>query len=47
MHGVWGWDVGKQEAVVLRESYFTKHPLTGKKVRLIDLKNNIEETDAL
>ena len=31
-HGVWGWDRKKEEAVVLRESYFTKNPLTGKKV---------------
>lgn len=34
MHGVWGWDVNKDEAVVLRESYFVKHPMTGKKVRM-------------
>ena len=33
MHGVWGWDRTKEEAVVLRESYFSKHPLTGVKVR--------------
>lgn len=32
MHGVWGWDRNKDEAVVLRENYFVKHPTTGKKV---------------
>jgi hypothetical protein len=32
MHGVWGWDRNKDVAVVLRENYFVKHPLTGKKV---------------
>jgi hypothetical protein len=32
MHGVWGWDVSKQEGVVLRESYFIKDPMTNKKV---------------
>ncbi|KAH8103836.1 glycoside hydrolase family 5 protein [Cristinia sonorae] len=32
MHGVWGWDLRKEEGVVLRESYFKKHPMTGKKV---------------
>ncbi|EIN14712.1 glycoside hydrolase [Punctularia strigosozonata HHB-11173 SS5] len=32
MHGVWGWDKRKDEGVVLRESYFVKHPMTGKKV---------------
>ncbi|KAL1721732.1 glycoside hydrolase family 5 protein [Schizophyllum commune] len=32
MHGVWGWDVKKDSAVVLRENYFSKHPLTGKPV---------------
>lgn len=34
MHGVWGWDKNKKEAIVLRESYFGKHPMTGKKVRV-------------
>lgn len=33
-HGVWGWDQNKNEAIVLRESYFSKHPLTGGKVRV-------------
>ena len=33
MHGVWGWDKNKNEAIVLRESYFGKHPMSGKKVR--------------
>ena len=32
MHGVWGWDRNKDTAVVLRENYFVKHPLTGDKV---------------
>lgn len=32
MHGVWGWDERKDEGVVLRESYFKKHPMTGAKV---------------
>ena len=32
MHGVWGYDVFKKEGVVLRENYFVKHPMTGKKV---------------
>jgi hypothetical protein len=32
MHGVWGYDVLKKEGVVLRENYFAKHPMTGKKV---------------
>ncbi|KAH9921814.1 glycoside hydrolase superfamily [Fomitopsis serialis] len=32
MHGVWGWDRRKDEGVVLRESYFTKDPMTGRKV---------------
>ena len=32
MHGVWGWDTNKNEAVVLRENYFVKHPMTGAKV---------------
>ena len=32
MHGVWGYDVSKKEGVVLRENYFVKHPMTGKKV---------------
>lgn len=31
-HGVWGYDVNKKEGVVLRENYFVKHPVTGKKV---------------
>ncbi|KIJ64803.1 glycoside hydrolase family 5 protein [Hydnomerulius pinastri MD-312] len=32
MHGVWGWDKVKNEGVVLRENYFVKHPVTGRKV---------------
>ncbi|THH17235.1 hypothetical protein EW146_g3534 [Bondarzewia mesenterica] len=32
MHGVWGYDVQKQEGIVLRENYFVKDPMTGKKV---------------
>ncbi|KAF8128604.1 glycoside hydrolase family 5 protein [Boletus edulis] len=32
MHGVWGWDKVKNEGVVLREHYFTKHPVSGRKV---------------
>ena len=34
MHGVWGWDKTKNEGVVLRENYFAKHPVGGRKVRL-------------
>jgi len=34
MHGVWGWDEVKKVGVLLRESYFQKDPITGKKVRL-------------
>ncbi|KAH0831249.1 glycoside hydrolase family 5 protein [Lanmaoa asiatica] len=32
MHGVWGWDKTKSEGVVLRENYFAKHPVSGRKV---------------
>lgn len=32
MHDVWGWDQSKNIAVVLRENYFVKDPMTGKKV---------------
>jgi hypothetical protein len=32
--GVWGWDVNKKEGVVLRENYFSKDPMTGRKVNL-------------
>ncbi|EMD36757.1 glycoside hydrolase family 5 protein [Gelatoporia subvermispora B] len=32
MHGVWGWDTQKNQGVVLRETYFTKDPMTGRKV---------------
>jgi hypothetical protein len=32
MHGVWGWDVKKNEGVVLRENYFTKHPETNEAI---------------
>ncbi|KAJ7118441.1 glycoside hydrolase [Mycena crocata] len=32
MHGVWGWDRNKDVAVVLRENYFVKHPLTGESI---------------
>ncbi|OCB87310.1 glycoside hydrolase family 5 protein [Sanghuangporus baumii] len=32
MHGVWGWDKRKNEAVALRESYFQKHPTADRKV---------------
>ncbi|TCD69457.1 hypothetical protein EIP91_007583 [Steccherinum ochraceum] len=32
MHGVWGWDLRKEEGVVLRENYFKKHPMSGKKI---------------
>lgn len=35
MHGVWGWCKTKNQAVVLRENYFLKHPVSGKKVRSI------------
>ncbi|KZT50302.1 glycoside hydrolase family 5 protein [Calocera cornea HHB12733] len=32
MHGVWGWDKAKGEAVTLRETYFVKDPRTDKPV---------------
>jgi hypothetical protein len=32
MHDVWGWDLQKDEGVVLRENYFTTDPQTGAKV---------------
>ena len=32
LHGVWGWDLNKQEGIVLRENYFVKDPNNGKKV---------------
>lgn len=35
MHGVWGWDKKKNQAVSLRENYFVKHPMTDKKVCMI------------
>ena len=38
MHGVWGWDKQKNEAIVLRESYFSKHPMTDAKVYFEVLK---------
>jgi hypothetical protein len=34
LHGVWGWDLQKNEGVVLRENYFNRHPMTGAKVSL-------------
>ncbi|KAJ7700451.1 hypothetical protein B0H17DRAFT_1128863 [Mycena rosella] len=30
-HGVWGWDKGKDSAVVLQDNYFVRHPRTGDK----------------
>ena len=42
MHGVWGWDKSKGEGVVLRENYFTKHPVSGRKVR--HLSNSLVHT---
>jgi len=32
IHNVWGWDSKKKEGVVLRENYFVKDPMTGRKV---------------
>ncbi|KAJ8496897.1 hypothetical protein ONZ45_g12265 [Pleurotus djamor] len=32
MHGVWGYDRNKKVGVVLRENYFVKHPMSGKKI---------------
>ncbi|KIL62019.1 glycoside hydrolase family 5 protein [Amanita muscaria Koide BX008] len=32
MHDVWGWDTKKDEAIVLRENYFTRHPETGEQI---------------
>lgn len=34
MHGVWGWDSNKNEGVVLRENYFVRDPMTGRKVTI-------------
>jgi len=34
MHEVWSWCKTRNEAVVLRENYFVKHPASGKKVRV-------------
>jgi len=34
MHGVWAWCKTRNQAVVLRENYFVKHPASGKKVRV-------------
>ncbi|KAK2465756.1 hypothetical protein APHAL10511_002300 [Amanita phalloides] len=31
-HGVWAWDVKKNEGVVLRENYFTRHPETNRPI---------------
>lgn len=38
-HGVWGWDRKKNEAIVLRENYFVKHPMTGQKVAFTRIKH--------
>lgn len=35
MHGIWGWDRIKGEGVVLRENYFTKDPVSGRKVCIL------------
>ncbi|KAJ7590950.1 cytoplasmic protein [Mycena floridula] len=32
MHGVWAYDTTKKQSVVLRESYFSRHPMTGEKL---------------
>ncbi len=32
MHGVWGWCKTKDQAVILRENYFKKHPESGNEV---------------
>ena len=32
LHHVWGWDNVKDQPVVLQENYFSKNPVTGKKV---------------
>jgi hypothetical protein len=34
MHGVWGWDSGKNEGTILKEDYFCKDPITGRKVTI-------------
>ena len=38
---MWGYDVLKKEGVVLRENYFVKHPMTGKKVNASSLRSFI------
>lgn len=32
-HDVWRWDTTSNQAVILRENYFRRHPETGEKVR--------------
>ncbi|KAL4071735.1 glycoside hydrolase family 5 protein [Scleroderma citrinum] len=32
MHNVWGWDKATNKGIVLRENYFMKDPVTGRKV---------------
>ncbi|KAK0442893.1 hypothetical protein EV421DRAFT_1903864 [Armillaria borealis] len=36
MHGAWEWDVDRNEAVILRQNYFVKHPMIGQKVDWYD-----------
>ncbi|SJL04792.1 uncharacterized protein ARMOST_08162 [Armillaria ostoyae] len=36
MHGAWEWDVDRNEAVILRQNYFVKHPMKGQKVDWYD-----------
>ncbi|PBK62864.1 hypothetical protein ARMSODRAFT_1024423 [Armillaria solidipes] len=36
IHGAWEWDVDRNEAVILRQNYFVKHPMTGQKVDWYD-----------
>ncbi|GLB45923.1 putative cellulase (glycosyl hydrolase family 5) [Lyophyllum shimeji] len=44
MYDVWGWDVVKNEGVVLREHYFMKHSVTGKKIDCfaLQIRNLVE-----
>jgi hypothetical protein len=37
LHHVWGWDNVKDQPVVLQENYFSKNPVTGKKVSVFCL----------
>ena len=38
LHHVWGWDNVKDQSVVLQENYFSKIPITGRKVSAFCLR---------